>query len=528
VFLAFFCFIPGYRAFAYGGIPYSVRVGLYYDSSGEHKTLARYELFCENGVSVGVLGQGTNYRHLYDFFPKESSKMYLIRHSFAKGFAVATGRDAGSLFEVIARVKTLQQSGYDPQIAYIDGWVLLTGFYDSAEASQQAIDANMTPAFPDYGFTAERLSGKYVIVAIGNTRNFIFDASSGNLFIAPLPSAEGRDPALIEFNEKLYRGAIELGRNYSSDMTAVNVIPLEDYLYGVVPREIQASSSKEALKAQAVAARTYAINNNDKHGASGFDLCRTTHCQVYGGCEAEDSRASQAVRETAGKIVTYRGRPAEVFYFSSSGGHTENVKNVWGGASDYPYLSGVVDKYESGASYNYKWETVYTADEIKARLAESGVSIGDVMGVSVTKTSAAGRAIEVTVIGTLGSKAYTNESCRTFLRNLHSQMYTILSDGSDGEKYASVGASDAKPVATDAGEAIGADGPTALSGGSGGTAISDGGLSGLAARGKTYRFVGRGWGHGVGMSQEGAKGMANNGFKYDQILTHYFPGCAVQ
>ena len=528
--------IPFFSPAAYASvqIPFSVRIGLNYNSSAaEHKAAPSYQVYSEYGVSMGRADISGNSSHLFDFsFSGDSEKMMLTRHTYNKGFAVVTGRDLVSVYDVSSRVRALQQKGYDPQLAYLNGWVLIVAFYDSQGAAQSDIEATMAESFPDFGFTAEALTGKYIVVAIGNIRQFIFDAGAENLRIMPKAPADGEKPALIEIGGKLYRGAIEL-ISEGNNMTAINIVPLEGYLYGVVPREIEASSSHEALKAQATAARTYSVITLGKHSDYGFDMCSTTHCQVYGGYESENPRSSLAVDDTAGKIVTYRGAPAEVYYFSSSGGHTANVKHVWNSERNYPYLIGVEDKYESGLSNHYLWETVYTAQEIKARLASGGVDVGDVTGVAVTGISSSGHAIEVTVTGTRGSKVYTNASCRSFLPNLYSQMYTIFatsagsSAGAGSQSYTAISASGALTKMAGGGDAIGTSGKLDRYKGNGGVAISGAGYVSLPAGGVSFHFIGRGWGHGVGMSQEGAKGMANAGFTYIEILTHYFPGCEV-
>ena len=529
---------PPQNASAYNQVPYSVRVGLYYGASGNDGAGAAssYQVYCEDGLSLGCTDGGGGYRHLYDFtLPDASQKMGLSKYAFAKSFAVVTGRQDATVYEVAGRVSELRQKGYDPQLAYLNGWVLIVDFFDTQNAAASAIENGLSDVFPGFAFNAEALSGKYILITVGNTRQFIFDASYSNLRAVPIIREGNETPALIELDGARYRGDIELIRGVNNDMAVVNIIAMDDYLYGVVPNEIQASSSYEAIKAQAVAARTYAVNSIGKHGDYGFDLCTGAHCQVYNGYASENARSSGAVDETSGKIVTYQGAPASVFYFSSSGGYTANVKHVWNDVREYPYLIGVEDSYESGLSYRYNWETIYTAGEIKAKLAANGINIGDITGVVVTGTSDGGRAIEVTISGTLGKKVFSNGDCRTFINNLHSQMYTVFATnandsggaGGGGNALTAIGADGAAASFSGAGLAIDADGQLSKLIGNGGSAVSDNGYSNISAKGAVFHFVGRGWGHGVGMSQEGAKGMADAGFTYIEILTHYFPGCAV-
>ena len=171
-------------------------------------------------------------------------------------------------------------------------------------------------------------------------------------------------------------------------MTLINIVNIEQYLYGVVPAEIEADAPLEAIKAQAVAARTYTYRNINRYSKWGFDLVDTVDSQVYRGYDGERATTNQAVNETKGKKMLYNGSLAQVFYFASSGGMTANVKEVWG--SEIPYLVSVPDPYESQTSYRYIWEKTLTAEEIKKILFISGVEIGDIVSVSAEEYSPQG------------------------------------------------------------------------------------------------------------------------------------------
>ncbi len=142
----------------------------------------------------------------------------------------------------------------------------------------------------------------------------------------------------VKLNGKEYRGKIEVFVNSGGALTIVNVVPLEDYLLGVVPKELSLPQI-EAQKAQAVAARTYAVANINGFAKQGFDLLPTVRSQVYGGVSAETSMATQAVRSTAGIVATYQGKPINALYTSTCGGRTENSGNIF--EFDEPYLRGV-------------------------------------------------------------------------------------------------------------------------------------------------------------------------------------------
>lgn len=148
----------------------------------------------------------------------------------------------------------------------------------------------------------------------------------------------------VRLNGKAYRGRIEVFVNSRGTLTVVNVVPIEDYLLGVVPREL-GLPSLEAQKAQAVAARTYAIANKNGFASQGFDVLPTVWSQVYGGVSAENAMATNAVRQTAGIVATYRGKPINALYTSTCGGRTENSGNIF--EFDEPYLRGVECSFES-------------------------------------------------------------------------------------------------------------------------------------------------------------------------------------
>jgi stage II sporulation protein D len=261
-----------------------------------------------------------------------------------------------------------------------------------------------------------------------------------------------------------------------------------------------------------------------KYGHLKFNLCTTTYSQVYKGYSVEALSTNKAIDDTKGEIVTYKDKPAAVFYFSSSGGKTEDVKNVWG-SEDYPYLTSVDDPYESGKSWHYNWQISYTAQKISEIMTARGFKLGNIQAVNITKRSEAGRAIELVVKGSNDQRVYTNGNTRSFL-SLDSQWFDVTTDSD-----VAVMAQDSscletqltgKKVLTASGlETISAS--TSLS-----LISSDDTKKKVPAVPTTYIFTGKGWGHGIGMSQEGAKGMASEGFTYEDILTHYFTGTKVE
>ncbi len=173
------------------------------------------------------------------------------------------------------------------------------------------------------------------VVAYASGSSKIFSTSAPVTFVS-----ENETSAPVRFNEKAYRGRLEVFANRSGTLTVVNVLGLEDYVRGVVPNELSPGGypALEAQKAQAIAARTYAVRNRNQFASQGFDLLPTTRSQVYGGLSTEHPLSTRAVEETRGLVATYRGEPINALYTSTCGGRTENAENIFNEAM--PYLRG--------------------------------------------------------------------------------------------------------------------------------------------------------------------------------------------
>ncbi len=221
-------------------------------------------------------------------------------------------------------------------------------FGDATSACGKALD-------PRRGYTARRI-GRGVQLRAANGKLL---ANCGHVL-----RAAGRGQVSIDGSA--YRGALEVvptGESAGS-LNAVNAVPVDQYVKGVVPNESPASWPLAALEAQAVAARSYALA--DQVDGNGFGLYADTRSQVYRGLESEAPRGNRAAELTKGQVVTYAGRIAETFFFACSGGHTESVQNVFFGPP-IPYLVGVPDPYD-GACPLHSWKLTFSGREISARL----------------------------------------------------------------------------------------------------------------------------------------------------------------
>ncbi|NIP83477.1 MAG: SpoIID/LytB domain-containing protein, partial [Gemmatimonadetes bacterium] len=208
----------------------------------------------------------------------------------------------------------------------------------------------------------------------------------------------------VRIDDTTYRGAA-LVRPAAEGVTAVNLVELETYLLGVVPREIgggRPPEELEAVKAQAIAARTYAVRQLGRRDALGFDYYGSVLDQVYGGMDAEDETTTRAVRETRGEVVVHDGEPIEAYYHSTCGGRTAALEEVWGG-EPRPYLRSVSDRRPDGGWYcessnRFRWTEHWTHDELLATLTAGLRERGEVGAVTrvesleVTGRTRSGRA----------------------------------------------------------------------------------------------------------------------------------------
>ena len=288
-------------------------------------------------------------------------------------------------------------------------------------------------------------------VTVGNLR-------SGQLWIEP--AGDG----YVYIGDRWYRGSVRLVRK-GQGLVAINHVDLEEYLYSVLGSEVYANWPMETLKAQAVAARSYALHKREKTTSNGlYDVGDTTTWQVYKGVEAEARSTQAAVRATAGQVLTYNNKIILAVFHASSGGHTEDVEKVW--SSPLPYLRGVPD-FDQGTRY-YRWQENFSRSAISRKIS----GVGSIRSFSPTRVSSTGRILKMNVVGDRGSRSISGRDMRRIL-GLKSTRFDI------------------------------------------------------SAAGDGFRIDGGGFGHGVGLSQWGAFGMARRGYNYQQILGHYYKGASL-
>jgi stage II sporulation protein D len=277
---------------------------------------------------------------------------------------------------------------------------------------------------------------------------------------------EPNDGSLSTWDNTNYRGALRFtakGNNFQ----IINVVDLESYLRGVVAAEMPGSWPLEALKAQAVAARTYVLYSMQP--TETYDICATTDCQKYSGVAKEHPNSDQAVYETAGQVLTYGGAFAKTYFHADSGGVLASPKEVWGGSADYLPAHNDVDY----GTPHRNWERTLEPAEVENMLASYGKNVGTISSMLIQSNTASGRVWEMTFTGSAGTVTMSGTSLTKMLRNM----------GLKSTRFSMTG---------------------------------------------NLSVVGNGFGHGVGMSQYGAKHLSEGGYAYSQILGFYYPSTALQ
>jgi stage II sporulation protein D len=262
----------------------------------------------------------------------------------------------------------------------------------------------------------------YVVKRRGLTQ---VDLSSGGrrlaTFTAPLQVA-GDVTALGGVGS--YRGVLEFAPTVLKGISVINSVGLDEYLQGVVPAESPASWPAEALKAQAIAARTYAITTAK---SDAFDHYADTRSQVYKGVGIETASTNEAVADTRGQIVTYNGQPVVTYFFSTSGGRTEAVENTTLGDEPKPWLKSVEDEFD-GVSPRHRWTTKLTMKSAASKLG--GLVKGSFKGIRVTKRGASPRIMTAEVVGSRGTTTTDGATLRARLGLFDTWAYFTAISGS--------------------------------------------------------------------------------------------------
>jgi stage II sporulation protein D len=293
---------------------------------------------------------------------------------------------------------------------------------------------------------------------------------AGKTFEAKKILVEPGRNSLLGINRRHFRGAVLIVNNNGENLTVVNLVELEQYIRGVLYHEISDKWPLEAIKAQAVATRTYALNSVEKFAQRDYDMTSDIYSQVYGGRSSERYRTSLAVSRTRGEVLTYNGKIFPAFFHANSGGMTEDARELWD--IDLPPLRGNIVSPFSVDAPHYRWKVNLRLKDIQDKLNAAGFDLGLIRDIKVVERNKSGRVTKL--------------------------LFTMRDGRSEvvkGKEFREV------------------LGPNVLKSSK----------YEIEMKGWYVDFLGNGWGHGVGMCQWGAYGMALNHYNYKEILKFYYP-----
>lgn len=361
-----------------------------------------------------------------------------------------------------------------------------------------------------------------IVTVVEGQASIQIELPTGTVTVPGAVTVSAQD-GLITLNGRKYRGTGEVRFNSTGSLALVNELPLEQYLYGVVPRELPPVpyGQLEAQKSQAVAARTYAMAGLGKRKADGYDLLPTTSDQVYGGYQDEHPVSNAAVDGTRGMVLKYDGKLIDAVFSSTTGGYGASNEEVWSSAP-IPYLRGVPDAqrgeafehvpslevfkrhanptslrnaaegdFESDWSKYHRWTVDWTQEELQAILgAYFNTETGKILALNALERGPSGRILDLEIVTENGTHHVYKDTIRTAMKfvNASGTYSSLMSTLVYFE-----------PVVEPATKEI----------------------TGFVA-------YGGGWGHGAGLSQTGAAGMAEKKATYDEILSHYYQGAVLE
>ena len=500
-----------------------VKVGLLYDENA----IDRAYLDVTDGAGFQVVTYDTN-RSEQELAAFDTNHVLVIKDTFYSDgdinnvcYHIRLNKSFSS-FEKASN----EANNYDDAFpAYYHGHfcVMVGNFGSVVEANEYA----GTNEIDGHGST----TGKYGVCVLNTSNNkvlFGFDMSSTNDVV--LKPVKYENNPTTNFNGKTYYGGFEIKRSPDANLSVINCVSLEDYVKGVIPYEMSPSWPIEALKAQALCARTYVAKHMNQYMEYGFDVRDDTHSQVYNGIEGATEDTDSAVDATAGKYVRYQGELCNTYYFSCDGGSTESSSLVFD--QEYEYLIGKEDPFEAAVNFpNKTWSRTVTVSQLTSILNSKGYSIGNIKDVHEEFTASGNcSSLSFTDINnktvTLDRTAYTKlglPSCHFSVEQTKIKVVKKVkkevqptptptptptpspADGAEGQDTTQTPTPTptATPTPTPQYEYI--------------TEYYDG-----------FAFNGGGWGHNCGMSQWGAYSMAYvYGYDYEDIIRFYFTGAYI-
>lgn len=493
-----------------------------------------------SGFSVGV--ENVEVNKLFDI----NNQTIVVKPSNFS-YHVEISQNFSSYREALEKSQSLNTLGVNSYVVYQGGLKVYVGEFGSESSANSFLSSNTVLGSES---TVILRNEPLVSVESTNGQKIISFDKNQKIYIKSLSD-------ITNVEKKGYRGFISFV-NSGGKITTINYVKLGDYLKGVVPNEMPALWNIEALKAQAVAARNYTLRNLNKHKSEGYNVCDTTHCQAYGGYDKEHPNSTRAVEETTNKILKHNGTMVETVYSACNGGYIASNEDVWSG-SPIAYLREKADPYSVDTPHS-NWTYEISKVEASNKLKSAGYDVGQIISIE-TKTSALGiRVIELKVTGTSGTKIIPKNKVQNIFGTLKSTNYKIGNssqiqtptptnpDKNNFDTYVISGNDVKKKISLNSKNVITAEGVKELNSNLEKVVISNGTKTIVKTNGETNTQVppvveapsestvigdkivikGSGFGHGVGMSQNGANNMAKAGFNYKEILEFYYTGAIVE
>ncbi len=525
----------------------TVRVGLYYNSNALPS--ANLQNIDGLGYRLGFFDSTHNF--ISQFSISGTNRISMLKDTnmyYYDGVFYESGQPSGSKFigayhlqldtlystpeEVNAMTTSLKMQGIPAFVAISNNtYRIRIGSYASLTDAQ--FDAIK---YLSIGTTTVVGASAQCITVVDTSNGTILFEYDNKTSLGVYPSLGEVPMPLTWFKGYKYHGGFQYIRD-TGNISVINFVPMQQYVMGVIPYEMSPKWPIEALKAQAMCARTYALYNYGKHGKN-FDVCATTDCQVYSGAGSASDNSNRAVEETYGTYILYDGKPINAVFHSSDGGATENSENVWSAA--LPYLRGVYDPNEDlDSSINGRWSYDYTPQELTYILNAKGYECGLIADMYVKEFTAMGNVKTLTLVDINGKVMnFSKEKARTILysstykKYTHSQRYTVTKTGagSDNSQKLYINGGGSLDLKYDTMFAIGKDRIISRLDGENVSIITASGKNTLGNSSSTptesgptvFRVSGTGWGHNVGMSQNGAKALAQAGKTAEEIINFYY------
>lgn len=453
-------------------IQYStVKVGLYYGSKA--LTEARLENKVGSGYKFGYFDSSRNF---HEIGSTTATQLTMVAD---KNVEVSSGAGTIGCFHILlpnsyttfAEAKAAADAVGGFPAYYSGTYYALYGNYSTRDEAAAAIAATGINGTP---YSA---SSRCMVVTQTGTTKILFEFDYGSTYSLAIQPISNSGKAVTWFKGYQYYGAFQYTRLSDDEkITVVNFVDIEDYTKGVVPYEMSGDWPLEALKAQALTARTYVASHFNGYRSYGFDVTNDTYSQVYQGLNLATAASNAAVDATAGQYIWYQGHLCETFFFSSDGGATESSYNVWG--TELPYLIGVYDPYEEDVDTGYNsWTYTLTPSQVQSKINSKfpDCNLSTIADITPEYTEM-GNIFQLTFTDVYGNSYSVRRTNCYYALDAYSLRFTVTKDA-----Y--------------------------------GNFVIDGG----------------GWGHNCGMSQWGAHSMAkNHGMTASEIIKFYYTGAYIR